>query len=152
MTKPELKEIMKQAMRDKDSVTLTAVRNILSAIMNESINLGRGPDGELTSDEIIALIRLDVKRMKSAIEQFIVGGRPDLAEDNLAEVAVLEKLLPALMPMDAIRALVAAKADETGHNDVSKSGQLVGALMKDLAGLADGSDVKNAVSEFFAAK
>ncbi len=139
---------MKQAMRDKDAVSLTTIRGILSAIMNESINLGRGPQGELTSEEIVGLMRREAKRVKDAINQFIEGGREDLADDNKAELAVLERFLPALMSVDAIRPIAEAKKAELGTTAADK-GKLIGVLAKELAGQADGGDIKSVVDSLF---
>lgn len=150
MTVADLKEEMKNAMRAKDSVALTTIRNVLSACTNELVNLGRGPQGELSEEEVTGLLRREVKKLKDSINQFTEGGRPELAEDSQAELAVLEKFLPALMSMDDIRPIVVAKIAELGVSDKSGAGKLVGALMKDLAGKADGADVKVVVDELLA--
>lgn len=142
MTVPELKEHMKQAMRDKDSVALTTIRNVLTACQNECISLGRGPQGELTSEEVTGLLRREIKKLKDSIQQFVDGGREDLATDSKAELAVLEAYVPALMSQDQIKPLVEAKIAELGITDKSESGKLVGTMMKELAGKADGADVK----------
>ncbi len=147
MTQLELKEEMKNAMRAKDSVALTTIRNVLAACTNELVNLGRGPQGELTEAELEGLMRREVKRLKDSIQQFIEGGRDDLAEESKAELAVIEKFLPALMSLDEIRPIVQAKITELEVSDKSGAGKLVGALMKDLAGKADGTDVKMIVDE-----
>lgn len=142
----KLKEEMKQAMRDKNEVKLTTIRGVLSALTNESINLGRGPGGELSDDEVLVVIKREVKRRRDAVEQFRAGDREDLAENDMAEIAVLEPYLPAVMSREAIRPLAQAKIAEMGA-DKSKSGQVMGALMRDLAGQADGGDVKAVVEE-----
>jgi len=150
MTIAELKEEMKNAMRAKDSVALTTIRNVLSACTNEMVNLGRGPQGDLSDEEVTTVLRREVKKLKDSINQFTEGGRPELAEDSQAELVVLEKFLPALMSVDELRPIVAAKIAELGVIDKSGSGKLVGALMKDLAGKADGADVKTIVEELVA--
>ncbi len=142
----QLKEEMKQAMRDKNEVKLTTIRGVLSALTNESINLGRGPGGELTDEEVLVVIKREVKRRRDAVDQFRAGGREDLAENDMAEIAILEPYLPAMMSQEAIRPLAEAKIAEMGA-DKSKAGQVMGALMRDLAGQADGGDVKIVVEQ-----
>lgn len=147
MTILELKEEMKNAMRAKDSVALTTIRNVLAACTNELVTLGRGPQGELESAELETLMRREVKRLKDSIQQFVDGGREDLATDSRAELDVMERYLPALMTAAEIRPIVEAKIAELGVTDKSGAGKLVGALMKDLSGKADGMDVKSVVDE-----
>ena len=151
MTILELKDKMKEAMRAKDSVALTTIRNMITACTNEAINLGRGPQGELTSEETVAVLRRESKRAKDAIQQFTDGGRSDLADENSAELVVIESFLPKLMTLEQIVPVVAEIATETGL-DASKIGQLIGAVNKKLAGQADGADIKHAVEQFFTGK
>jgi uncharacterized protein YqeY len=139
-----IKDGIKDAMKSKDMVRLSVLRGLSSAFMNESVNLGRGPQGELTDAEVIALITREAKRRKDSVEQYTTGGRADLAADESAELAVLQEFLPTLMSVEEITPIVKAKIAEMGA-DKSKMGMLVGALMKDLKGKADGADVKSVV-------
>ena len=149
MTQAELKEEMKNAMRAKDQVALMAIRNVLALIMEKAVELGRGPQGELTDEEITGLMRSQAKKIKDGINQFVSGGNEELAQEYREELAVLEKYLPALMSQDAIRPIVEAKAAEMGIADKSKAGQLIGAVSRDLAGQADGADIKAVVDTMF---
>jgi uncharacterized protein YqeY len=146
----DIKEAMKQAMRDKNTVALTALRGVLSAFTNEVVTLGRSPSDELQDAEAIVVLKREVKKRRDAIEQFTAGGREDLAEDDKAEVAVLSEFIPAGMSLDAIREIVLAKKDEMGITDASKMGQLIGAVAKETQGQADGSDIKSVVESLFA--
>ena len=139
-----LKDSVKQSMRDKNTVALTALRGVLSAIVNEAVNLGRGPQGELSDDEVIVLLKREVKRRKDAIDQFTAAGRTDLADDDTAEVVVLEQFLPQTMSVDDIRPIVEAKIAEM-QADATKIGQVIGAVMRELGTKADGGDVKQVV-------
>jgi hypothetical protein len=150
MTQLELREAMKDAMRAKDSVRLGVIRGLITAMTNESINTGKGPDGVLTEDEVLTVISRAAKQRKDSIEQFEKGGRADLAEGEKAELAVLETMLPAQMSEDEVRAAATAKAAEMGVTDKTKANQLMGALMKDLKGKADGTLVKAIVDSMFA--
>ncbi len=141
---------MKDAMRAKDQVRLGVIRGLITAMTNEAINSGKGPDGVLTPEEALTVITRAAKQRKDSIEQFIAGGRPELAEDEQAELAILMTMLPAQMSEDEIRAAAQAKAAEMGVTDKSGANQLMGALMKDLKGKADGTVVKAVVDSLFA--
>lgn len=149
MTQAELKEAMKDAMRAKDSVKLSVIRGLMSACTNEAVAKGKGPDGVLSEDEMLTVITRAAKQRKDSIEQFEKGGRPELAEQEKAELAVIETMLPAQMSQEEIEAAARAKAAELGIADKSKANQLMGALMKDLKGRADGNDVKAVVESLF---
>jgi uncharacterized protein YqeY len=149
MTQADLKEMMKDAMRAKDSVKLGVVRGLMSAMTNEAVSKGYGPDGQLNEDEVLTVVMRAAKQRKDSIQQFTDGGRPELAEGEKAELAVLETMLPAQMSRDEIAAAAAAKAAEMGVTDKTKANMLMGALMKDLKGRADGTIVKEVVDAMF---
>ncbi len=149
MTQAELKEMMKDAMRAKDTVKLGVVRGLMAAATNESVVKGKGPDGVLTEEEMLAVISRAAKQRKDSIEQFEKGGRPELAEGEKAELAVIQTMLPAQMSHDEIVAAATAKAAEFGVTDKTKANQLMGMLMKDLKGRADGNEVKAVVDGMF---
>ena len=144
-----IKDGIKDAMKNKDMARLTTLRGLSSAFMNEAVALNRGPQGELTDEEAIVLITREAKRRKDSINQYTEGGRADLAADEQAELAVLEAFLPTMMTLDEIRPIAEAKKAELGADDKSKLGQLVGAVMKDLKGKANGDDVKAVVESLF---
>lgn len=150
MTQNDLREKMKDAMRAKDSVRLSVIRGIITMITNDLVAKGGKPTDILPEDDILALVRRASKQRKDSIEQFEKGGRLDLAETEKAELAVLEEMLPAQMSEDEVRTIATAKATELGIEDKSKANQLMGALMKDLKGKADGTVVKTVVDSMFA--
>lgn len=144
-----IKESIKDAMKNKDMVRLGVLRGLSSAFMNEAVNLERGPQGELNDEEVITIITREAKRRKDSIAQYTEGGREDLAADEKSELAVLEEFLPTMMTLDEIRPFAEAKKAELGADDKTKLGQLVGAVMKDLKGKANGDDVKAVVESLF---
>ncbi len=150
MTQADLKEELKNAMRAKDAVKLAVIRGIMTAVTNFLVQEQRGPDGAVTEDEMLTLISRAAKQRKDSIQQFEAGGRPELAEGEKAELAVLETMLPAQMSRDEIVAAATAKATEMGVTDKTKANMLMGSLMKDLKGKADGTVVKEVVDGMFA--
>jgi len=149
MTQAELKEMMKDAMRAKDQVKLTVVRGLLSAMTNEAVTKGKGPDGVLTEEEVLTVLLRAAKQRKDSIEQFEKGGRPELAVSEKAELTIIETMLPAQMSQEEIVAAAQKKAAELGVTDKTKANMLIGALMKDLKGKADGNVVKQVVDSMF---
>lgn len=145
-TVEQIKSDMKDAMRAKDAQALTALRGLLSAFTNELVAIGRTPQDTLSDDEALVVIKRASKQRKDAIEQFEKGGRPELAEGEKIELAVIEKYLPAMMSLDQIKTIAEAKIAQF-EGDKTKIGQIIGAVLKETAGQADGGDVKKVVTE-----
>lgn len=140
---------LKESMKAKDAIRLRTVRGMLTAFTNELVNTGKTPQDWLTDDQVLAVIKRQAKQRKESITQFEANARPELAIPEKEELAVLEGYLPQLMSQAEIRPVAEAKKAELGINDKSKLGVLVGAVMKELAGKADGGDVKEIVESLF---
>lgn len=143
----EIKGQIKEAMMAKDAVRLTTLRGLVSAFTNELVATQRKPQDFLTDEEVLAVIKRNVKQRKDSIQQFTDGGRADLAESEQVELSILEKFLPQMMSRDEIKKLVEAKKAELGEVN---QGLLMKAIMTDLKGKADGADVKAVVDGLFA--
>lgn len=122
------------AMRAKDQVRLTTLRGVLAAFTNESVALKRTPKDKLSDQEAIIVIRRLVKQRKDSVEQFEKGNRQDLADNEKAELKILEEFLPAQMSEEKIREIVMKKKEEAGEIDKTKMGQFMGAVMKECKG------------------
>jgi len=146
MMQKKIKEDMVAAMRAKDTIKLTTLRGLIASFANEA--LAKGKDG-LADDEVVVLVKRAVKQRKDSIEQFTKGGRPELAEAEQVELTILESYLPASMSIAEIKKIAVAKKAELGITDKTKIGQLMGALVKELRGKADGANVKAAVDSLF---
>ena len=136
-------------MMAKDSVKLEVVRGLTTAFMNELVATNRTPQDMLSDEEALKVITRTAKQRKDAIQQFEAAGRQDLADEDKAQLAILETYLPKLMSADEIRPIVEAKKAELGVTDKSGAGKLTGMLMKELAGKADGAVVKQVVDSLF---
>jgi uncharacterized protein len=136
-------------MKAKDEVKLRTVRSIITACTNELVATSRTPQDELKDEEVIAVIKRLAKQRKESIVQYEAANRPELAQPEKEELAVLESYLPTLMSQDAIRPIAEAVKAELGVTDKAKMGILVGAVMKKLQGQADGADVKSVVESLF---
>ncbi|MEK7638810.1 MAG: GatB/YqeY domain-containing protein [Patescibacteria group bacterium] len=144
-----IKGELKEAMKAKQEVKLRTVRSMLTAFTNELVATKRTPQEILKDEEVLGVIKRLAKQRKESIVQYEAAGRTDLADPEKAELAVLESYLPTLMSQEEIRPIVEAKKAELGITDKSKMGMLVGAAMKELAGKADGGDVKAVVESLF---
>ncbi len=142
----DIKNQIKEAMLAKDTVRLGVVRGLVSAFTNELVAKKRKPDEELSDEDALAVISRQVKQRKDSIEQFEKGSRQDLADVEKAELAVLEKYLPAQMSEQEIVDYVKSKQKP----DISMKNQFMGGIMKELKGKADGMLVKKAVDSLFA--
>ncbi len=144
-----MKNELKDAMKAKDATRVSVLRNILSAFTNELVASGKTPQDMIGDEGAITVIKRLAKQRKDSIEQFEGAGRNELAEKEKAELAILEGYLPEMMGKDEIEKVARVKKDELGVDDKLKMGMLMGAVMKELKGKADGGDVKAVVEHLF---
>jgi len=132
------------AMKAKDSVRLNALRNLKAAFMTEAIAL---KVDSLSDEQAFTVIKRLVKQRRDSIEQFRKGGREEMAVAEEAESKILESFLPAAMPEEEVRKIAKATKAKLGVADKSRLGQLIGAVMRECKGRADGVLVKRIVEE-----
>ena len=137
----QIKSLLKPAMMAKDTVRVGTIRMLLAAFTNELVTQGRPPTEPLSDEDCMKVIKRLAKQRKDSIEQFVSGGRPELAEDEKAELAVIEEFLPAQMSEAEIEEKVKAKL-ASEPLDPTKKGQFVGTMMRELGSNADGTLVK----------
>ncbi len=147
MLHQEIKDEIKRATLAKDTVRLTVLRSLVAAFTNELVAKRRKPQELLTDEEALAVTARAARQRKDSIEQFRAGGREDLAKAEEAELAIIETYLPKMMERDELEKIVRQKIEGTSGIDKSKTGMLVGMLMKELKGKADGAMVKEIVEE-----
>jgi uncharacterized protein YqeY len=143
----KIKEQIKDAMRAKDELRKEVLRGILTAFVNEVVAQRRTPQELLSDDDALAVLKRLVKQRKDSAEQFTAGGRPELAEKEINELAIIEEFLPQMMSREEIKKIALAKKAELGVTDKSGLGKFIGAVMKECKGQADGNDVKAVVEE-----
>ncbi len=144
-----IKNQIKDALRAKDTIRLETLRGLNALALNEMLTSG-GKDEFLPDDKMQALVKRSVKQRKDSIEQFTKGGREDLASKERVELGILDSFLPSMMPYSQVKIIVQQRIDtmkSQGTFDPKSSGKAVGMIMKELAGKADGMDVKKAVEE-----
>ncbi len=136
-------------MKAKELTRLSVIRGILTACTNELVATGKTPQDWLSDDQVLAVIKRLAKQRKESIVQYEAAGRSELAEPEKEELVILEAYLPQTLSPDDIRPIAVAKKTELGIDDKAKMGMLVGAVMKELKGKADGGDVKAVVESLF---
>ena len=136
-----LQEELKTAMKAKDKPTLTCLRNIIGKLKAQQIDKGE----TLTKQECIKILQSSVKQLNDSIEQFKKGGRYDLAEVEAFELKLLEKYLPEQISENDLRALVQKTIKSMGAKSMQDMGKVMGAIMKELAGEAEGKMVQKIV-------
>lgn len=145
----QLKAELKDALKAKEAVRLRTIRSLLTALTNELVANGKTPQDTLEDEATLAVIKRATKQRKESISQYETNNRPELAIPEKEELAILETYLPQMLSPADIRPVAEAKKAELGIDDKAKMGMLVGAVMKELAGQADGGDVKEVVESLF---
>jgi len=130
----QLTDDMKQAMRDKDKVALTAIRALKTAITNQEKDAG----GELNDTDVIGIIRKQVKQRQDSIAQYNDAGRPELAETEQLEINVLEKYLPQALSEDEIKEIVAQSVAEAEASSMADMGKVMKLAQAKAQGRAEG--------------
>ena len=140
-----LKAGIPDALRAKDEVRLRTLRSLVTMMTNEAVAKKRKPDEFLPDEEALAVLKRASNQRKDSIEQFTNGGRPELAEPEIAELSVIESFLPEMMGREEIETIAKAKMVSMGVTEKKDMGRFIGALMAELKGRADGGDVKAVV-------
>lgn len=137
----QLRSDLRDAMRAKDAPRRNTIRMVEAAIKNAEIDK-RG--AELAESDILAILQRQVKQRRESIEQFEKGGRDDLAEVERVEIAIIEQYLPRQLTRSEVEARARAVIEQVGASGPGDRGKVMGLLMRELRGEADGSLV-NAV-------
>ena len=141
----QIQEAIKEAMKAKDAVALSANRAIKGEIL--LFKTAEGGAKEVTDGDILKMIQKLVKQRKEAAEQFIAGARQDLADNELAEAAALEKYLPKQLSPDEVKAKIQEIIAQVGASSIRDMGKVMGVANKALAGLSDGRTISGIVKE-----
>ena len=139
---------MVSAMKAKEAVRLASLRAVKAAIL--LAKTAEGASGELTDQDIVKLIQKLVKQRKESAEQYNAAGRPELAENELAEAAAMEVYLPKQLSEAELEAELTKIIAETGASNPSDMGKVMGVATKRLAGLADGRAISATVKKLLA--
>ncbi|WP_122645267.1 GatB/YqeY domain-containing protein [Enterococcus mediterraneensis] len=138
-----LNDDMKQAMKAKDKDKLQVIRMLKASIQNEQIKAGR----DLNEDEELTVLSREMKQRRDSLTEFEKADREDLAEKVKTEIAIVEQYLPAQLSDEEIRQIVAAAIEKTGAASPKEFGKVMGVVMPQVKGKADGNQVNAIVKE-----
>ena len=141
----QIQESIKEAMKAKDHVAMNATRAIKGEIL--LFKTAEGGSGEVTDADILKMIQKLVKQRKEAAEQYVAAGRQELADNEIAEAAVMEKFLPKQLSVEEVKAKVAEIIAQVGATSIKDMGKVMGAANKALAGQSDGRTISTVVKE-----
>lgn len=139
---------IKSAMLAKDKVRLEALRGIKKEFLKAKT--AKGADGELTDDMAMKILAKMVKQRKESAQIYTEQNRPDLAEPELAEAAVIETYLPKQMTEEELTEALKAIIAQVGATTPQEMGKVMGVATKQLAGRADGRAISAKVKELLA--
>jgi uncharacterized protein YqeY len=148
-TYESLRSDLKEAMKARDEARLRTIRALITMAINELVAQKRKPDDILEDDAMLKVLSRAAKQRKESIEQFEQGGRPDLATREREELSVISTYLPEQVSREEIEKIARMKKEELSITDKAKAGVLVGVVMKELQGKADGGEVKNVIDSLF---
>jgi len=142
--KDQILSDMTAAMKAKDAARTSTLRMLKAAIVNREKDKGE----QIDDDEVIKLLRSQLKQRRDSVEQYQKGGRQDLVDKETAEIAVIEGYLPLAASPEEIDQAVAAAIAETGATSMKDMGAVMKAVMPRLAGKnADGRAVSETVKK-----
>ena len=136
---------MVSAMKAKETVRLASLRAIKAAIM--LAKTAEGATGEVDDTAIVKIIQKLVKQRKESAQQYNDAGRPELAENELAEAAAMEVYLPKQLSEAEVEAELVKIIAEVGASKPSDMGKVMGVATKRLAGLAEGRTISTLVKK-----
>jgi uncharacterized protein YqeY len=138
----DINRAIAESMKARDQARLVPLRMLKAALMNREVERGR-PLDDIESRQVVSSL---VKQRRDSIEQFLKGGRTDLADKETAEIAILEAYLPAAVSESALESAVDSAIASTGATSQKDMGRVMKAVMSALAGTpVDGKAVNELV-------
>ncbi|MBM6499619.1 GatB/YqeY domain-containing protein [Flavobacterium macrobrachii] len=141
----KIMDVMKEAMRSKDTVALEALRAIKSELL--LAQTATGSKEEISEADEIKILQRLVKMRKDSAEIFTNQNRPDLAEPELAQIAVIEQFLPAQLSEAEVEAIVSKIIAETGASGIASMGKVMGLASAQIGGQAEGKTISAIVKK-----
>ena len=137
---------MNQTAKSQNKGKLGTLRFILAAVKNKEIELKKRSDG-LSDEEVIRVISVMIKQRLDSIEQFKKGGREDLVQKELTELAILKTFMPPELSREEVKTIIKQTADHINAAGLRDMGRLMKEIMPKVAGKADGKLVSDVVRE-----
>lgn len=141
----QVSEDIKKAMLAKDKVALDALRGIKKEFLEAKT--APGSDGELHDDKALQIMQKLVKQRKESADMYRNANRPELAEEEMAQCAIIERYLPAMLSDEELATALQTIIAQVGANGPQDMGKVMGVATKQLAGKAEGRAISAKVKE-----
>lgn len=145
--KDQIMADLKQAMKDKDQDRLRVLRSLKSKLLEREISERKEGEATLSDEQTIEVLMKAAKQRKESIEQFEQGGRDDLVQSEKNELEIINSYLPEMLSEEEVRDIARTKIEELDAQNMADMGKVMGAMMQELKGKAEGSLVSKVVKE-----
>ena len=139
--KETLNNDIKTAMKAKDKETLSVLRMIKTAVQAAEIDKKE----ELNAEEELTILAREAKQRRESLTEFVKAGRDELVAKTEAEIDIVERYLPKQLSVEEVKEVIATVAEKIGATTQKEFGKLMGAVMQELKGKADGNVIKEQV-------
>ena len=139
--KQTLNNDIKAAMKAKDKETLAVLRMIKTAVQAAEIDKKE----ELNAEEEWTILAREAKQRRESLAEFVKAGRDELVAKTEAEIEIVERYLPKQLSVEEVKEVIATVAEKIGATTQKEFGKLMGAVMQELKGKADGNVIKEQV-------
>ncbi len=139
--KETLNNDIKIAMKEKDKETLAVLRMIKTAVQAAEIDKKE----ELNAEEELTILAREAKQRRESLAEFVKAGRDELVAKTEAEIEIVERYLPKQLSVEEVKEVIATVAEKIGATTQKEFGKLMGAVMQELKGKADGNVIKEQV-------
>jgi uncharacterized protein YqeY len=138
---------LKSAMKGKKALDLNVLRMLLTAIKNKKISLGGGGKDDLNDDQLIEIVKSEIKKRKDSIVAYREGNREDLALNEENEIKILEKYMPEQISEDELKKIIEEALEPLGELSPKDFGRAMGVVMAKVGNKADGNTVSRILKE-----
>ena len=139
--KETLNNDIKTAMKAKNKETLAVLRMIKTAVQAAEIDKKE----ELNAEEELTILAREAKQRRESLAEFVKAGRDELVAKTEAEIEIVERYLPKQLSVEEVKEVIATVAEKIGATTQKEFGKLMGAVMQELKGKADGNVIKEQV-------
>ena len=139
--KETLNNDIKTAMKTKDKETLAVLRMIKTAVQAAEIDKKE----ELNAEEELTILAREAKQRRESLAEFVKAGRDELVAKTEAEIEIVERYLPKQLSVEEVKEVIATVAEKIGATTQKEFGKLMGAVIQELKGKADGNVIKEQV-------
>ena len=143
MLRETLDSDLKQAMRNKEALKRTVLRTMLSEIRNAEIN----SQATLDDEGIISVLTKQVQQRKDSVEAYEAANRQDLVEKETAEINIISVYLPEQLPQEEVEQIIEDVISQSGSSSLDDMGKVMGLVMPQVRGRADGKIVNAIVTK-----